>query len=48
MNLVMLKFTPRESGVVVGEWEIWKGTPEPEIATGSTLLDLSESSPYPS
>lgn len=45
MGLIQWAAT-RESGLIVGEWEIWEGVPEPNRVHWSTLHDRFESCPY--
>jgi uncharacterized protein YmfQ (DUF2313 family) len=47
MGMILRVYAPRDSGIVVGTWEIFDGIEEPDIATGSTLHDRHASSPYP-
>lgn len=47
MRLAIKTLVPRESGIVVGTWEIFKGLPEDEIIYESTTEDMTQSSDYP-
>ena len=47
MGMIMRVYAPRDSGIVVGTWEMFEGIEEDEVATGSTVHDRFASSPYP-